>query len=164
MRGLSTAMGKPEAVLAIFSYLPDDLLANAEAEPGEETKEEHVSWKTFMRAWNAFNRVEDISESEMDIDTEEGERRARWMRNYSETLEECWENTLEVLTGDWPLEFTGKFPRLNKFARCADDMGLLLPVEHPKAYDYHRIRRVYIPQLVRRLHKALFLSRKLFPK
>jgi len=132
------SIGKPGAAIDIHGYLPNDLFSEGTI-TDEGFKEEYLGWTTFIQAWKAFDAVEDTAESTMEMDSAGGERRTRWIRKYTESLEECWGKTLEVLMGDWPVEF--------------DD-------DHPHANDYNRIRRIYIPQLIRRLHKALLISRR----
>jgi nuclear pore complex protein Nup107 len=128
----------------------------------EGFKEEYLGWTTFIQAWKSFDAVEEVARSEIVEDTTGADRRTRWSKKYADSLEECWVKTLEVLTSDWPVEFDGQ-QNLGVVGWLANDKCTSID-EHPNAFDYKRIRRIYIPQLIRRLHKALMTSRRQSPK
>jgi hypothetical protein len=101
------AIGKPGAAIEIHGYLPNDLFSGGSV-TDDTFKEEYPAWTTFVEAWKSFNATEEAAENEMEMAAVGGERRSRWLRKYSDSLEECWTKTMEVLTTDWPIEFDGK--------------------------------------------------------
>jgi hypothetical protein len=101
------AIGKPGAIIDIHAYLPNDLFSEGVI-TDDLFKEEYTGWTTFVETWKAFNSFEDVAGNAIDMETAPGERRSKWLKRYSENLDECWEKTIEVLTTDWPVEFDGR--------------------------------------------------------
>jgi len=64
-----------------------------------------------------------------------GGRRGRWVRDYREAVDEFWEAGVGMLEGEW----------------------MILPgtVDSDREDDFDRMRKVYIPIVVRRLHGCL---------
>ncbi|KAF8630075.1 hypothetical protein AX14_011064 [Amanita brunnescens Koide BX004] len=78
------------------------------------------------------------------------ETRAAWLSDYHEVLEEANEQVVRLLTAEWLVN--------------TDDYGASSGAYAEKRRkEMIRVRRLFIPELVIRLHSLLFASRKWFP-
>ncbi|KZS95164.1 hypothetical protein SISNIDRAFT_484035 [Sistotremastrum niveocremeum HHB9708] len=129
-------VGKPQAAEAILNFLPQDVGSQTST---EEQKAEHIAYRYFIAAWVAYRSVQQVAHSSEARDPDQ-----RYLKDYSAKIEDLKDKTLELLQQDW-LQ-----PSYDEDAA--------------RDHDLRRIRKMYIPELILRLHRALFDSRKHIPK
>ncbi|KAH9951311.1 nuclear pore protein 84/107 [Amylocystis lapponica] len=110
----------------------------------EELATEYLHYHQFFNVWEALARVVEIralDEPNMNRDT-----RTAWINDYKNLLEYARSQVMKLLTTEW----------------LTSDVALG-GVERRRR-DLMRIRQIYIPELIIRLHSTLTASRNRFPE
>ena len=99
------------------------------------------------------------------------ETRAAWLSDYHDVLNEANEQVVRLLTAEWLVntdEYGSKSGAYSMFLMWLDSVyGLLqreLFIAEKRRKEMIRVRRLFIPELVIRLHSLLYASRKWFPE
>ncbi|KAJ3988288.1 nuclear pore protein 84/107 [Lentinula detonsa] len=135
------ATGRVQLAQQLLNMLPTELAAVGEP---EEQATEYLHYRQFFSIWETLERIVEcqaLGVSDMNRDT----RRA-WLQDYKLLIDQGQEQIIKLLTSEW----------------------LVSDVENTdgdaRRRALIRIRQIYIPELVIRLHFTLFASRHQFPK
>ncbi|OJT05441.1 Nucleoporin nup107 [Trametes pubescens] len=134
--------GRVQVARSLLDMLPPEL--GTLREPEEEATE-YMHYRQFFGVWDALARVtecEALEQPQMNKDT-----RAAWLSDYKTLIEQAHEQVVKLLTTEWLDSDAGSGANAAKRAR-----------------DLVRIRQIYIPELIIRLHATLVNSRSRLPE
>ncbi|KAF9475041.1 hypothetical protein BDN70DRAFT_884207 [Pholiota conissans] len=122
--------------------LPDELATLAEP---EEIATEYLHYRQFFVIWETLEEVVNCQAEESMIGqsgaSSARDAKAAWVARYRGLIDEAYDQILKLLTTEW----------------------LVSDVEEPqvdrKRRDLIRIRQIYVPELILRLHSILYSSR-----
>ncbi|KAF9071055.1 nuclear pore protein 84/107 [Rhodocollybia butyracea] len=135
------ATGRVQLAQQLLNMLPIELASIGES---EEQATEYLHYRQFFSIWETLERIVEcqaLEVSNMNRDT-----RNAWLRDYKLLLDQGHEQIVKLLTSEWlvsDVDATGGDARRRALIR---------------------IRQIYIPELVIRLHFTLFNSRHRFPE
>ncbi|KAJ8474879.1 hypothetical protein ONZ45_g15800 [Pleurotus djamor] len=135
------AAGRVSAAQQLLSVLPPDLASISEP---EEWATEYLHYRQFFVVWEALHQVvecESLESPQMNR-----ESRNSWLKEYTSLVETAHEKIMKLLTSEW----------------LVSDVDVA--VADRRRRELVRIRQVYIPELIIRLHHALFSSRHKLPQ
>ncbi|KAF8631636.1 hypothetical protein AX15_002275 [Amanita polypyramis BW_CC] len=149
------ASGRVKLAQRVLGMLPIELAGIAQP---EERATEYLHYRQFFVVWETLERVVECQALEVDMDVSRAgsisasrETRAAWLSDYHALLEQAIEQVTRLLTAEWL--FTN------------DESGVTLAsYAEKRRRELIRIRRVFIPELVIRLHSLLYASRRWFPE
>ncbi|KAI0067354.1 hypothetical protein BV25DRAFT_1877263 [Artomyces pyxidatus] len=135
------ACGRVHVARLLLDMLPAELASINEP---EEFATEYLHLRQFFVIWDILDRVVEcqaLEAPQMTRDT-----RSAWLRDYRGLIEQAHELIIKLLTTDW-----------------------LVPESEPIGRERHhreltRIRQLYIPELILRLHVMLLSSRDRIPE
>ncbi|EIW52209.1 uncharacterized protein TRAVEDRAFT_156299 [Trametes versicolor FP-101664 SS1] len=134
--------GRVQVARSLLDMLPPEL--GTLREPEEEATE-YMHYRQFFGVWDALARVtecEALEQPQMNKDT-----RAAWLSDYKTLIEQAHEQVVKLLTTEWLVSDADSRANAAKRAR-----------------DLVRIRQIYIPELIVRLHATLVNSRSRLPE
>ncbi|KAI8970749.1 nuclear pore protein 84/107 [Trametes punicea] len=134
--------GRVQVVKTLLDMLPPEL--GTLREPEEEATE-YMHYRQFFGVWDALARVvecEALEQPQMNKDT-----RAAWLSDYKTLIEQAHELVVKLLTTDWLV--SDSETRTGSVKRH---------------HDLVRIRQIYVPELIIRLHSTLVNSRSRVPE
>ncbi|KAI9065014.1 hypothetical protein FKP32DRAFT_1675146 [Trametes sanguinea] len=134
--------GRVQIAKTLLDMLPPEL--GTLREPEEEATE-YMHYRQFFAVWDALARVvecEALEQPQMNKDT-----RAAWLSDYKTLIEQAREQVVKLLTTDWLVS--------DVETRAANAK---------RFRDLVRIRQIYIPELIIRLHSTLVNSRSRVPE
>ncbi|KAI0653097.1 nuclear pore protein 84/107 [Cubamyces menziesii] len=134
--------GRVQVAKILLDMLPPDL--GTLRDPEEEATE-YMHYRQFFGVWDALARVvecEALEQPQMNKET-----RAAWLDDYKTLIEQAREQVVKLLTTDWLVSDAETRPSNAKRHR-----------------DLVRIRQIYIPELILRLHTILVASRGRVPE
>ncbi|KZT29989.1 hypothetical protein NEOLEDRAFT_1126698 [Neolentinus lepideus HHB14362 ss-1] len=135
------AAGRVHVAAHLLSTLPLELASLTEP---EDLAVEYFWYRQFFEVRVSLERVVEFRAAEAQIVAgvvgKEGE--VRWREGYKDALEQAREETVQLLTSDW----------------------LVVDGGDRRGKELKRIRRIYIPEFITRLHMMLAESRVLFPE
>ncbi|KAI0668046.1 nuclear pore protein 84/107 [Trametes maxima] len=134
--------GRVQVAKSLLEMLPPEL--GTLREPEEEAAE-YMHYCQFFGVWDALARVgecEALEQPQMNKDT-----RAAWLDDYKTLIEQAREQVEKLLTTDW-------------LVSDADARG----PGAKRHRDLVRIRQIYVPELILRLHAILVSSRSRIPE
>lgn len=132
--------GRVQVAKSVIEVLPTDLSTIRDP---EERATEFLHYRQFFMVWDALERVVETQALEAPQMTRE--TRAEWLADYRSTLDAARERVVRLLTTEW-LVPDGE--------RGAGDR---------RTKELLRIRQVFVPELIIRLHAMLFSSRTRIP-
>ncbi|KAI6131044.1 nuclear pore protein 84/107 [Pisolithus croceorrhizus] len=130
--------GRVNLARKLLDMLPPEIAAISEP---EDRATEYLHYRQFFNIWELLDRVTEcrsLQVSLMNKDT-----RAEWLRDYKELIEQCYGAIVKLLTEDWMLP-----------GREADE-GV-----DRRHLEMLRVRQIYVPELILRLHVMLYSSRE----
>ncbi|KAI0739444.1 nuclear pore protein 84/107 [Daedaleopsis nitida] len=133
-----------EQANVILRYLLDVAPELGSLRDPEEEATEYMQYRQFFGVWETFARVvecEALDQPQMNKET-----RAAWLSDYKGLIEQATEDTVKLLTTDWLMTD----PEANSGDRRRRDLA--------------RIRQIYVPELILRLHSILVNSRGRIPE
>ncbi|KAF7323271.1 Nuclear pore complex protein [Mycena chlorophos] len=133
--------GRVQLAQKLLTLLPIELASIGEP---EERATEYLHYRQFFVIWETLERVVEcqaLETPQMNRST-----RAAWLEDYEALVDQAHEQITKLLTTEW----------------------LVGDVEEPtsdrRRHDLIRIRQIYVPELIIRLHFVLFSSRAQFPR
>ncbi|KAF8151524.1 nuclear pore protein 84/107 [Crassisporium funariophilum] len=133
--------GRVPAAQSLLDLLPTELASISEP---EETATEYLHYRQFFVIWETLSSVVECQAQNvpgMNRDT-----KASWLNRYRGLVDQAHDQILKLLTTEW----------------------LVSDVENGggdrRRRELIRIRQIYVPELVLRLHHLLFTSRSLIPE
>ncbi|KAN0078059.1 Nuclear pore protein 84/107 [Tylopilus felleus] len=131
--------GRVALARGLLDMLPREL---ASIDEPEERATEYLHYRQFFNVWGLLDRViecQSLEASLMNKDT-----RIAWLKDYRGLVDQAYGSIVKLLTSDW-----------------------MLPEQSNPANRRHRemlrIRQIYIPELILRLHVMLHSSREHIP-
>ncbi|KAJ3753605.1 nuclear pore protein 84/107 [Lentinula raphanica] len=137
------ATGRVQLAQQLLNMLPNELAAIGEL---EEQATEYLHYRQFFSIWEILERIVEcqaLGVSDMNRDT-----RNAWLQDYKLLIDRGHEQIIKLLTTEWLVSDVE-----NTAGECDARRRALI-----------RIRQIYIPELVIRLHFTLFASRDRFPE
>ncbi|KAF8553085.1 hypothetical protein OG21DRAFT_1589517 [Imleria badia] len=131
--------GRVALARGLLDMLPREL---ASIDEPEERATEYLHYRQFFNVWGLLDRVvecQSLEASLMNKDT-----RIAWLKDYKGLIDQAYESIVKLLTSDWMLP----------------DQNNPLDRRHREML---RIRQIYIPELILRLHVMLHSSREHIP-
>lgn len=126
---------------SVLEQLPADL--NSIRDP-EERSTEFLHYRQFFMVWDALDRV--VETQALEVPQMTKETRAEWLADYRSTLDAAHELVERLLTTEWLI--------------ADSERG----TTDKRAKELLRIRQIYIPELIIRLHAMLYSSRARIPE
>ncbi|KAJ3474231.1 hypothetical protein NLI96_g12576 [Meripilus lineatus] len=134
------AVGRVKIAKTVLDMLPRGLSSMREP---EDRAMEYMHYKQFFIVWEAVERV--IQSQSVEVSHIDKESRLAWLEDYRTLVDQAREQAVKLLTTEW----------------------LVSDVEKGngdrRRRELIRIRQIYIPELIIRLHTILFVSRTLIP-
>ncbi|KAK1227800.1 Nucleoporin nup84 [Marasmius sp. AFHP31] len=137
------ASGRMQLAKELLSMLPPEL-ASISVDEMDVQATEYLHYRQFFTIWETLERVVECQALEspnMNRDT-----RLAWMEDYKHLIEQAREQILKLLTSEWLV--TEGMPGGGETRRR----------------ELVRIRQIYVPELIIRLHFTLINSRSKFPE
>ncbi|KAG8215686.1 nuclear pore complex protein [Butyriboletus roseoflavus] len=128
--------GRVALARGLLDMLPRELASINEP---EERATEYLHYGQFFNVWGLLDRVvecQSLEASLMNKDT-----RIAWLKDYKGLIDHAYESIVKLLTSDWMLPDQSN------------------PADR-RHHEMQRIRQIYIPELILRLHVVLYSSRE----
>ncbi|KAH9075675.1 107-domain-containing protein [Lactarius deliciosus] len=135
------ARGRVDVARLLLDLLPPELAAIGTP---EERAAEYLDYRQFFIAWETLERVAEcqaLEAPQLSRDTH-----AAWLRDYTGLVSSAHEQIVKLLTTDWLVPETET------------------PATDRRARELGRIRQLFIPELILRLHTLLVSSRTHIPE
>ncbi|KAE9401605.1 hypothetical protein BT96DRAFT_1018085 [Gymnopus androsaceus JB14] len=135
------ASGRVQLAQQLLNMLPAELASVGEP---EDQATEYLHYRQFFSIWATLERI--VECQALEVTTMNRDTRNTWLQDYKLLVGQGHEQILKLLTSEWlvsDVETTGGDARRRALVR---------------------IRQIYIPELVIRLHFTLFNSRHRFPE
>ncbi|EDQ98148.1 uncharacterized protein LACBIDRAFT_309794 [Laccaria bicolor S238N-H82] len=135
--------GRVQAAQSLLDVLPPELAGISEP---EERATEYLHYRQFFVIWETVERVVDCQSQHVPGMNKDA--KATWLDDYRSLIDQAHDQITRLLTTEW----------------------LVSDVENPgdeldeRRKDLIRIRQIYIPELIIRLHFLLFDSRHFIPE
>jgi len=133
--------GRVQVAKLLLDMLPTDLSAIMNP---EERATEYLHYRQFFNIWELLDRVVECQSLEVS-QVMSRETKKAWLDDYQSLVGQAREQIIKLLTSEW----------------------LVSDVENPagdsRRRELIRIRQIYIPELIIRLHAMLFISRHHIP-
>ncbi|KAI6008883.1 nuclear pore protein 84/107 [Pisolithus orientalis] len=133
--------GRVNLARKLLDMLPPEIAAISEP---EDRATEYLHYRQFFNIWELLDRVTECRSLEVSLMNKD--TRAEWLRDYKELIEQCYEAIVKLLTEDWMLP------------EQAADGGV-----DRRYLEMLRVRQIYVPELILRLHVMLYSSREHIP-
>ncbi|EKM50986.1 uncharacterized protein PHACADRAFT_177673 [Phanerochaete carnosa HHB-10118-sp] len=133
--------GRVQVAKTMLDRLPTEL---STIRHPEERATEFLHYRQFFMVWDALERVVETQALEAPQMTRE--TRAEWLADYRGTLDAARERVVRLLTTEWLVPDS---------ARGASDRQI--------SKELLRIRQIYVPELILRLHAMLYSPRTRIP-
>ncbi|KAI9454791.1 nuclear pore protein 84/107 [Boletus coccyginus] len=131
--------GRVALARGLLDMLPHEL---ASIDEPEERATEYLHYTQFFSVWGLLDRVVECQSLEVSLMNKD--TRGAWLKDYKGLIDQAYESIVKLLTSDW-----------------------MLPDQSNPADRGHRemlrIRQIYIPELILRLHVMLYSSREHIP-
>ncbi|PPQ72703.1 hypothetical protein CVT24_012914 [Panaeolus cyanescens] len=138
------ASGRIQPARSLLGLLPPEL---AEIPEPEEIATEYLHYRQLFVIWDTIEAIND-SQAKEALFVSGGSRDAKnaWIAEYRGLIDQAYDQILKLLTTEW-------------LVSDVDDS-----VSDRRLRELVRIRQIYIPELIIRLHYILFTSRKAIPE
>ncbi|KAL6298142.1 nuclear pore protein 84/107 [Sparassis latifolia] len=133
--------GRVRLAKQLLDKLPPEL--GAIREP-EARANEYYHYRRFFLVWESLERV--VECQALEVSQLNKDARVAWLSHYKVLLEQAREQVLNLLTTDW---------LVSDVERNGNDR---------RRQELIRIRQIFIPELIIRLHAMLYASRVKFPE
>ncbi|KIO00919.1 hypothetical protein M404DRAFT_744982 [Pisolithus tinctorius Marx 270] len=133
--------GRVNLARKLLDMLPPEIAAISEP---EDRATEYLHYRQFFNIWELLDRVTECRSLEVSLMNKD--TRAEWLRDYKELIEQCYEAIVKLLTEDWMLP------------EQTADGGV-----DRRHLEMLRVRQIYVPELILRLHVMLYTSREHIP-
>ncbi|KAF9221187.1 hypothetical protein BS17DRAFT_846289 [Gyrodon lividus] len=131
--------GRVALARSLLDMLPREL---ASIDEPEDRATEYLHYRQFFNVWGLLERV--IECQSLEVSLMNKDTRIAWLNDYKCLIDQAYESIVKLLTSDWMLpEQSSNGDRRQR--------------------EMSRIRQIYIPELILRLHVMLYSSRKHIP-
>ena len=130
----------------VSKELPDNLPEElGSIDKPEDIATEYMHYQQFIHIWQIFERIAEVINMEV-ADEWTKDAKVAWLNDYETLVDEVFEKSVKLLTTEW---------LVSDVSRVDGDR---------RRRELIRVRQVFIPELVIKLHNVLYNSRTLFPK
>ena len=126
----------------MLDILPEELASIGEP---EDIATEYMHYRQLFLVWDLFERVTDVSGIEIASELTKDAKLA-WLNEYKALVDEAYEKAVKLFTTEW---------LVSDVSRVDGDR---------RRRELIRVRQIFIPELVIRLHSILYESRTRIPK
>jgi nuclear pore complex protein Nup107 len=145
------AAGRIQAAQNLLGLLPPEL---ASIDEPEEIATEYLHYRQFFLIWDAIARVVECQSQEVSFTQGQGtaafrDARAAWISEYAALIDQAYDHIVRLFTTEWLAE-----------EEIPDDDRAAYKRQDERA----RIRQIYVPELIIRLHYLLYSSRNFIPE
>jgi len=134
--------GNIYVAMGILDVLPEEL---ASIDTPEDIATEYMHYRQLFFVWDLLEKVADVSGMEIAIEmTKDG--KVGWLTKYKALVDEAYEKAVKLFTTEW---------LVSDVSRVDGDR---------RRRELIRVRQIFIPELVIRLHSILYESRTRIPK
>ncbi|PPR04880.1 hypothetical protein CVT26_012721, partial [Gymnopilus dilepis] len=143
--------GRIQSAQSLLALLPDALTSLSTP---EEIATEYLHYRQFFVIWELIERVTECQGREAVVMQGTGggsqrEVRAAWVGELRDLIDQAHDRIMRLLTTEWLI---------------ADIEGDQRAAAVKRSEDLVRIRQIFIPELIIKLHFMLFSSRKVIPE
>ncbi|KAH7906565.1 nuclear pore protein 84/107 [Hygrophoropsis aurantiaca] len=149
--------GRVNLARSLLEMLPTELTSIDEP---EERAIEYLHYRQFFNIWEILDRVVECQSSEASIMNKD--TRVAWLNDYSNLIDRAHESITKLLTSDWMLPDSDSVGSEITSIRCMVTSNGSEGGRRQR--ELSRIRQIYIPELIIRLHVMLFTSRDHIPE
>lgn len=111
----------------------------------EDIATEYMHYQQLIHVWDIFDRIAEVVDIEI-ADEWTKDAKVAWLNEYEALVNEVFEKVMKLLTTEW---------LVSDVSRIDGDR---------RRKELIRVRQIFIPELVIKLHKILYDSRTRFPK
>lgn len=129
--------GRVSLAKNLVEMLPREL---ASIDQPEERATEYLHYRQFFTIWDSLDRVVECQSLEVSIMNRD--TRVAWLSDYKGLIDQAYDAVVKLLTSDWMMP---------------DDAG------DRRSRELTRVRQIYVPELILRLHVMLYASREHIP-
>ena len=126
----------------VLDSLPEQL---ASIDEPEDIATEYMHYRQLFYVWDLFERIANVVGVEFAHELTK-DTKAAWLSEYKALVDEAYEKTVKLLTTEW---------LVSDVSRVDGDR---------RRRELIRVRQIFIPELVIRLHGILYESRTRVPK
>ncbi|KAG2346195.1 hypothetical protein BDR05DRAFT_959792 [Suillus weaverae] len=130
--------GRVSLAKNLVEMLPREL---ASIDQPEERATEYLHYRQFFTIWDSLDRVVECQSLEVSIMNRD--TRAAWLSDYTGLMDQAYDVIVKLLTSDWMM---------------LDETG------DRRSRELTRVRQIYVPELILRLHVVLYASREHVPE
>ncbi|KAG1856995.1 nuclear pore protein 84/107 [Suillus subalutaceus] len=130
--------GRVSLAKSLVEMLPREL---ASIDQPEERATEYLHYRQFFTIWDSLDRVVECQSLEVSIMNRD--TRAAWLSDYKGLMDQAYDAVVKLLTSDWMMP---------------DETG------DRRSRELTRVRQIYVPELILRLHVMLYASREHVPE
>ncbi|EGO23158.1 hypothetical protein SERLADRAFT_450816 [Serpula lacrymans var. lacrymans S7.9] len=130
--------GRVHLARTLLDMLPPELASIGEP---EDRAVEYLHYRQFFNVWEILERVTECQSLEVSVMNKD--TRAAWLKDYKDLIDQAHEMIIKLLTLDWMIFDSNTGDR--------------------RQHELTRIRQIYVPELIIRLHMMLFSSRDHVP-
>lgn len=134
--------GKIWVAKTIPDSLPEEL---ASIDKLEDISTEYIHYRQLIHVWDIFDRIAEVVDVEVADEWTKGAK-ITWLNEYEALLDEVFEKVTKLLTTEW---------LVSDVSRIDGDR---------RRRELIRVRQIFIPEIVIKLHNILYDSRTRFPK
>ncbi|KAJ6620333.1 107-domain-containing protein [Mycena sp. CBHHK59/15] len=144
--------GRVQVAQKLLVILPLELASISEP---EERATEYLHYRQFFIIWDTLERViecQALETPQMNRNT-----RAAWLEDYRALVDQAHDQITKLLTSEWLVSDVDE-------GEAIPEVTVVLTLGDLRRRDLIRIRQIYVPELIIRLHFLLFTSRIHFPE
>jgi len=134
--------GNISVASGLLDALPEQLASIGEP---EDIATEYMHYGQLCHVWDAFERIAHIAAVETEVGPTK-DAKVAWFNEYKGMVDEAYEKTVKLFTTEW---------LVSDVSRVDGDR---------RRRELIRVRQIFIPELVIRLHSILYESRTRIPK
>lgn len=134
--------GNISVARGLLDALPKQLASIGEP---EDIATEYMHYRQLCHVWDVFEGIAEIAGVEIASELTK-DAKVAWFNEYKALVDEAYEKTVKLFTTEW---------LVSDVSRIDGDR---------RRRELIRVRQIFIPELVIRLHSSLYESRTRFPK
>jgi len=134
--------GNIYVAMGMLDILPEELVPIDEP---EDIATEYMHYRQLFFVWDLFERVADVSGKEIASELTK-DAKVAWLNQYKALVDEAYEKAVKLFTTEW---------LVSDVSRVDGDR---------RRRELIRVRQIFIPELVIRLHSILYESRTRIPR
>lgn len=131
---MASGAGRVSLAKNLVEMLPREL---ASIDQPEERATEYLHYRQFFTIWDSLDRV--VKCQSLEVSIMNRDTRAAWLSDYKGLIDQAYDAVVKLLTSDWMMP---------------DETG------DRRSRELIRVRQIYVPELILRLHVMLYASRE----